>query len=150
MPGMSSGLYDFNPLVAAFGSALLRRAGRTAGPRGDPRDPRATARPGLLWVGWDVFLALMAGRQAQPSLGFWRGVSYGHPAPLAATIHSISWTPQPRFLSSRVSALAAFDEAHGFAVNLVVVTTLTASGAAFLSGRPRRPDSPCCARPTGY
>ena len=31
---------------------------------------------------------------------------------------------------------AAFDEAHGFAVNLLVVAALTVIGGAFLSGRP--------------
>jgi cytochrome oxidase Cu insertion factor (SCO1/SenC/PrrC family) len=36
-----------------------------------------------------------------------------------------------------VSAFAAFDEAHGFAVNLFAVIALTVVGAAFLSGRPR-------------
>jgi hypothetical protein len=45
-------------------------------------------------------------------------------------------TPQPGFLSGWVAAFAAFDEAHGFAVNLFTVTALAVTGAAFLSGRP--------------
>ena len=90
----------------------------------------------LTMGGLGLFLAVMAGVQAQPSLGFWQGVSYGQPAPLAAMIQSMSHTPQPGFLSARVSAFGAFDETHGFAVNLVVVIALALCGAAFLSGRP--------------
>jgi hypothetical protein len=51
-------------------------------------------------------------------------------------VRSTSRTPQPRFLSGWLSAFAAFDEAHGFAVNLSVVAALTLAAAAFLSGRP--------------
>jgi hypothetical protein len=36
-----------------------------------------------------------------------------------------------------VSAFGAFDEVHGFAVNLFVVVALTVVAAACLSGRPR-------------
>ena len=46
-------------------------------------------------------------------------------------------TPQPGFLSAWVNAFTAFDEAHGFAVNVFVVAALAVTGAAFLSGRPR-------------
>jgi hypothetical protein len=87
--------------------------------------------------GLGLVLAVMAGVQAQPSLGFWQRVSYGQPAPLAAMIQSMSHTPQSGFLSGWIAAFGAFDEAHGFAVNLVVVTALVCCGAAFLSGRPR-------------
>ena len=44
-------------------------------------------------------------------------------------------TPQPRLLSGWVTAFGAFDQAHGFAVNLVAVAALAAVGAAFLSDR---------------
>jgi hypothetical protein len=50
---------------------------------------------------------------------------------------TMAQTPQPGFLSAWVSAFTAFDEAHGFAVNVFVVTALAITGAAFLSGRPR-------------
>jgi hypothetical protein len=50
---------------------------------------------------------------------------------------SMAQTPQPRFLSGWVSAFAAFDQAHGFAVNLFVVVALTVIAVAFASGRPR-------------
>ena len=91
----------------------------------------------LTLAGLGLFLAVMAGLQAQPSLGYWQGNSYGQPGPLAAMVQSMSHTPQPGFLSTWIAAFAAFAEAHGFAVNLVVVVALAAIGAAFLSGRPR-------------
>ena len=46
-------------------------------------------------------------------------------------------TPQPGFLAAWVNAFTAFDEAHGFAVNLFVVVALAAIGAAFLTGQRR-------------
>ena len=50
---------------------------------------------------------------------------------------SMAQTSQPGFLSAWVNAFTTFDEAHGFAVNLVVVAALAVTGAVFLSGRPR-------------
>jgi hypothetical protein len=91
----------------------------------------------LTLVGLGEFLAVMAGLQARPGSGFWQGTSYGQPGSLASMVQSMSRTPQPRFLSGWLSAFAAFDEAHGFAVNLFVVAALTVAAAAFLSGRPR-------------
>jgi hypothetical protein len=88
-------------------------------------------------AGLGLFLAVMAGLQAQPSLGFWQGISNGQPAPLAAMIRSMAQTPQPRFLSSLVAAFGTFTEAHGFAVNLFAVAALALAAGAFLSGRPR-------------
>ena len=84
--------------------------------------------------GLGLFLAVMAGVQARPGTGFWQG---GQPATLASMVRSMSQTPQPGFLSGWLSAFAAFDAAHGFAVNLVVVAALTLTGGAFLSGRPQ-------------
>jgi hypothetical protein len=80
---------------------------------------------------------VMAGLQAQPGLGYWQGTMYGQPGPLATMIQSMAQTPQPRLLSGWVTAFGAFDQAHGFAVNLVAVVALAAVGAAFLSGRRR-------------
>jgi hypothetical protein len=105
------------------------------------------ALPGRAWAsprlgqltlaGLGLFLALMAGLQAQPSLGYWQGSSYGQPGPLATMVKSMAETSQPGFLSGWVAAFAAFDQAHGFAVNLFAVAALAAVGAAFLSGRRR-------------
>jgi hypothetical protein len=98
------------------------------------RSPRAGR---LILAGLGLFLAVMAGLQGRPGSGFWHGASYGQPGSLAAMVQSMSRTPQPGFLSRWVSAFGAFDEAHGFAVNLFVVVALTVVAAACLSGRPR-------------
>jgi hypothetical protein len=105
------------------------------------------ALPGRAWAsprlgqltlaGLGLFLTLMAGLQAQPSLGYWQGSSYGQPGPLATMAKSMAETSQPGFLSGWVAAFAGFDQAHGFAVNLFAVAALAAVGAAFLSGRRR-------------
>jgi cytochrome oxidase Cu insertion factor (SCO1/SenC/PrrC family) len=46
-------------------------------------------------------------------------------------------TPQPHLLSGWVNAFTAFDQAHGFAVNLFAVVALAVIGGIFLTGRPR-------------
>jgi cytochrome oxidase Cu insertion factor (SCO1/SenC/PrrC family) len=51
--------------------------------------------------------------------------------------HDMAQTPQPGSLSAWVKAFTAFDEAHGFAVNLFAVAALAVIGAAFLTGRRR-------------
>ena len=79
----------------------------------------------------------MAVLQAWPGRGFWQGLSHGRPGTLAGMTHDMAQTPQPGFLSAWVSAFTRFDEAHGFAVNLVAVVALALIGAAFLSGRRR-------------
>jgi cytochrome oxidase Cu insertion factor (SCO1/SenC/PrrC family) len=99
-----------------------------------------------------VFLVAMAVLQAWPGRGFWHGLSGGQPATmpgmapaavrvplgtLAAMTASMAKTPQPGFLSSWIAAFTGFDEAHGFAVNLFVVTALAVTGAGLLTGRPR-------------
>ena len=47
---------------------------------------------------------------------------------------SMAGTSPPGFLAAWINAFTAFDEAHGFAVNLFVVAALALTGAAFLSG----------------
>lgn len=84
--------------------------------------------------GLGLFLAAMAGVQARPGTGFWQG---GQSGTLVSMARSMAQTPQPAFLSGWVSAFAAFDAAHAFAVNLFVVTALTVTAGAFLSGRPQ-------------
>jgi cytochrome oxidase Cu insertion factor (SCO1/SenC/PrrC family) len=91
----------------------------------------------LTMAGLGLFLTGMAVLQAWPGRGFWQGASHGQPGTLAGMTQSMAGTPQPGFLSAWVSAFTAFDEAHGFAVNLFVVAALAITGAAFLSGQPR-------------
>jgi len=88
-------------------------------------------------AGTGLFLVGMAVLQAWPGRGFWQGLSHGRPGTLAGMTHDMAQTPQPGFLSAWVSAFTRFDEAHGFAVNLVAVVALALIGAAFLSGRRR-------------
>ena len=86
-----------------------------------------------------LFFVGMAVLQAWPGRGFWQG-RVGHDATagtLTAMVHEMAQTPQPRLLSSLVTAFARFDAAHGWAVNLVAVVALAGIGATFLTGRPR-------------
>src|SRR5579864_5964919 len=91
----------------------------------------------LTTAGIGLFLVGMAVLQAWPGRGFWQGTAQGQPGTLAGMTGMMAQTPQPGFLSAWVNAFTTFDEAHGFAVNLVVVAALAVAGAAFLSGRPR-------------
>jgi cytochrome oxidase Cu insertion factor (SCO1/SenC/PrrC family) len=91
----------------------------------------------LMTAGTGLFLVGMAVLQAWPGRGFWQGIANGQPGTLASMTNTMAQTPQPGFLSAWVGAFTTFDEAHGFAVNLVVVAALAVTGAAFLSGRPR-------------
>jgi cytochrome oxidase Cu insertion factor (SCO1/SenC/PrrC family) len=98
----------------------------------------ATARTGrLLLAGAGAFFAGMAVLQAWPGRGYWQGTSHGQPGPLAGMVAGMAQTSQPHVLSATVGAFGAFDEAHGFAVNLFVVIVLAATGTALLSGRRR-------------
>jgi cytochrome oxidase Cu insertion factor (SCO1/SenC/PrrC family) len=122
-------------LSGAPGAALVYAVagGLIALPERAWRSPR----PGRLTLaGLGLFLAGMAVLQAWPGRGFWQGSSHRLPGTLAGMAQSMALTPQPGLLSGWVSAFAAFDEAHGFAVNLFAVAALAVTGAAFLSGRP--------------
>jgi cytochrome oxidase Cu insertion factor (SCO1/SenC/PrrC family) len=87
--------------------------------------------------GLGVFLVGMAVLQAWPGRGFWQGSVHGQPGSLASMTTSMAGTPQPHVLAAWVSAFTAFDQAHGFAVNLFAVVALAVAGGAFLSCRPR-------------
>jgi cytochrome oxidase Cu insertion factor (SCO1/SenC/PrrC family) len=50
-------------------------------------------------------------------------------------IQGMAQTSQPRFLSSLVNAFGTFAAGHGFAVNLVLVVAMAATGLALASGR---------------
>jgi len=91
----------------------------------------------LLLAGLGLFFIGMAVLQAWPGRGFWQGAAGGQPGSLSGMVRTMSGTPQPRFLSSLLSAFATVATRYGFAVNLVVVIALAALGAAFLAGRPR-------------
>jgi cytochrome oxidase Cu insertion factor (SCO1/SenC/PrrC family) len=86
-----------------------------------------------------LFFVGMAVLQAWPGRGFWQGrVGRDDTAgTLTSMIHEMSQTPQPRVLSSLVTAFGRFDAAHGWAINLVAVMALTGIGITFLTGRPR-------------
>jgi cytochrome oxidase Cu insertion factor (SCO1/SenC/PrrC family) len=87
-------------------------------------------------AGFGAFLIGMAVLQAWPGRGFWQGTLRGKPGSLAAMTSDMAGTPQPRVLSSMVAAFTAFDQAHGFAVNLAAVIALAVIGAAFVTTRP--------------
>ena len=91
----------------------------------------------LTMAGLGLFLTGMAVLQAWPGRGFWQGNVHGQPGTLAGMTQTMAGTSQPGFLSAGINAFTAFDEAHGFAVNLFVVAALAITGAAFLSGQPR-------------
>jgi hypothetical protein len=80
-----------------------------------------------------AFFVGMAVLQAWPGRGFWHGGAKGT---LTSMLRTMARTPQPHLLASWLSAFAAFDTAHGWGVNLVVVLALAAIGAAFLSAHP--------------
>ena len=79
----------------------------------------------------------MAVLQAWPGRGFWQGTTHHQPGTLAGMTQAMAETSQPGFLASWVSAFTAFDEAHGFAVNLFTVIVLAVIGAAFVTGQRR-------------
>ena len=84
-----------------------------------------------------LFFVGMAVLQAWPGRGFWQG-QVGHsvvPGTLTGMVQEMSATPQPAFISSWLAGFAAFDAAHGWAVNLFLVICLAAIGIGFLSRR---------------
>jgi cytochrome oxidase Cu insertion factor (SCO1/SenC/PrrC family) len=101
---------------------------------------RAWASPRLgrlLLGGLGAFLIGMAVLQAWPGRGFWQGTAHGQQGTLAGMTTSMESTPQPHILSSWIAAFTSFDEAHGFAINLIAVIALAAIGAVFLTRQPR-------------
>jgi len=83
------------------------------------------------------FFVAMAVVQAWPGRGFWQG-RLGHsavPGTLAGMVLQMAATPQPAFISSWLASFAAFDAAHGWAVNLFLVVCLAAIGTGLLAGR---------------
>src|ERR1039457_979543 len=103
------------------------------------------ALPDRAWIGQrlgravlavtGLFLAGMALLQAWPGRGVWQGTGGRQPGGLASMVHGMAQTSQPGFLSSWVQAFGTVAAAHGFAVNLVVVVALAATGLALASGQ---------------
>jgi cytochrome oxidase Cu insertion factor (SCO1/SenC/PrrC family) len=91
----------------------------------------------MLLSGIGAFLLGMAVLQAWPGRGFWQGTVHGQPGTLAGMTATMAQTPQPHLLAVWVNAFTAFDQAHGFAVNLFTVLALAVIGGIFLTGRPR-------------
>ena len=100
------------------------------------------ALPGAAWrtprlgrailAAMGAFLAGMALLQAWPGRGFWQGALHGKPGSLATMTQSMAQTSQPHSIAALINAFTSFDEAHGFAVNLVVVAALALIGVALL------------------
>ena len=90
----------------------------------------------IILVGLGSFLAGMAVLQAWPGRAFWQGAANGKQGTLAGMTSDMATTPQPHLLSAWVAAFTAFDQAHGFAVNLFAVIALAVTGALFLTARP--------------
>lgn len=82
-----------------------------------------------------VFFIGMSVLQAWPGRGFWQGTSHGHLGSLAAMAIQMAQMPQPGPTSRLLSAFGSFDLAHGFAVNMFVVTALAGIGLSLLIAR---------------
>ena len=90
--------------------------------------------------GTGAFLLGMALLQAWPGRGFWQGTAHGQAGPLADMAGSMAQLSQPRFLASLVNGFTSFDQAHGFAVNLIAVIALVVIGAVFLFSFTKDPE----------
>ncbi|MGO9343541.1 MAG: SCO family protein [Acidimicrobiales bacterium] len=123
-------------LFGAPGSALLYvvAGALVALPERSWYDERLGRR---IVVGTGAFFLLMAFLQAWPGRGFWQGHEASGSGTLAQMLGQMSATSQPHPLSATVSAFGRFDQAHGWAVNLVVVVALASIGALLCSRRPR-------------
>jgi cytochrome oxidase Cu insertion factor (SCO1/SenC/PrrC family) len=91
----------------------------------------------LTLAGLGAFGVGMALLQAWPGRGFWQGSSHGRAGTLTGMVQAMAGTPQPHVLSALVHGFSTLSAGHGFAINLAATVLLAATGAAFLSGRPR-------------
>ena len=121
-------------LFGAPGAALIYAVagGLLALPERSWRTPRLGR---AVLAGFGLFLTGMAVLQAWPGRGFWQGSQNGQPGTLTSMIQTMTQVPQPRFLYDLVSGFESVVRGSGFAVNLVAVLVLAATGLAFLSGR---------------
>jgi cytochrome oxidase Cu insertion factor (SCO1/SenC/PrrC family) len=91
----------------------------------------------LLLGGAGAFFLGMALLQAWPGRGFWQGREAGQLGSLAAMIKSMASTSQPHPIAVIVSRFGNFTAGHGFAVNLVAVIALAATGAGLCAAAAR-------------
>jgi hypothetical protein len=121
-------------LTGAPGSALFYCAAGIllALPIRHWHDARLGARvlqaSGLLMIAFAVL-------QAWPGRGFWQGRQHGQPGSLTSAINAMTALRQPAALHSLVRWSGSLAASHGFAVNLVAVIVLAATGACLLTGR---------------
>ena len=78
-----------------------------------------------------AFWAGMAVLQAWPGRGFWQG---GEDGTLTGLISDMAGLVQPHPQQAMINGMVTFTRDYGFAVNLVAVIALAASGAALLAG----------------
>jgi cytochrome oxidase Cu insertion factor (SCO1/SenC/PrrC family) len=90
-------------------------------------------------TGLGVFFVAMAVLQAWPGRGFWQGRvgSHADTGSIAAMTSQMAQTNQPHVFSSLIRAFTTMVSAHGWAVNLVVVTALAVIGLSLVSRRPK-------------
>jgi cytochrome oxidase Cu insertion factor (SCO1/SenC/PrrC family) len=108
-------------LYIAAGALLTLPVRAWAGPRAGRL---LLAAIGVFWIG-------MAVLQAWPGRGFWQG---GEDGTLTGLISDMAGLTQPHPQETMINGMATFTRDYGFAVNLVAVIALAASGAALLAG----------------
>jgi cytochrome oxidase Cu insertion factor (SCO1/SenC/PrrC family) len=83
-----------------------------------------------------AFFIGMAVLQAWPGRGFWQGSARGKNAgTLTTMVRQMAHSGQPGWLSATVRAFGHLDASHGWAVNLIVVFLLAATGVALCTAR---------------
>jgi cytochrome oxidase Cu insertion factor (SCO1/SenC/PrrC family) len=97
----------------------------------------------LLLAGTGTFWLAMSVLQAWPGRGYWQG---GADGTLTGMIDDMAGLVQPRPQRAMIDGMVSLVSAHGWAVNLVAVIALAASGAALLAGVTAFGDRPAVLR----
>jgi cytochrome oxidase Cu insertion factor (SCO1/SenC/PrrC family) len=108
-------------LYIIAGALVVLPARAWDGPRAGRR---LLAASGAFWIA-------MAVLQAWPGRGFWQG---GEDGTLTGMITDMAGLVQPHPQQVVINAMVSFTSANAFAVNLIAVLALAASGAALLAG----------------
>jgi cytochrome oxidase Cu insertion factor (SCO1/SenC/PrrC family) len=89
--------------------------------------------------GLGALFVAMGVLQAWPGRGTWAGHATAHGAPglVTAMASVMAQVPQPHVLASAVRSFGSFDGAHGWGVNLFVVSALLLIGGCLLSAERR-------------